>query len=249
MACCGDSPLKPVCLPSDHYLGDEAEALGDVESYSKLESPQPLAGSGYGWLGGRFHLGIMGWLPVSQYLACYNAQFPCQFGQQHPCCGNTRDSTHLWEQMIEAASVDLKVFRRGPLPEGSEVRDHQNHMEESNSRFGDLRERIWSEDARSPWDPVAQEIFELDEINPVIDSRAQDWATLSDDSMSPMRCETHGLKTTTVAAEQMPVTWAKSTDLYRRVTSRCPNMQLPGGQSCRMDLSRLKPDASTNITV
>ncbi|MAO84044.1 MAG: hypothetical protein CMH50_09225 [Myxococcales bacterium] len=174
----------------DHYLGDEAEALGDVEIHSKLESPQPLAGSGYGWLGGRFHLGIMGWLPVSQYLACYNAQFPCQFGQQHPCCGNTRDSTHLWEQMIEAASVDLKVFRRGPLPEGSEVRDHQNHMEESNSRFGDLRERIWSEDARSPWDQVAQEIFELDEINPVIDSRAQDWATLSDDSMSLMRCET-----------------------------------------------------------
>ncbi len=186
----GQSTETGFTFRRDHYLGGEAEALGDVEVHSQLESASALAGGGKGWLGGRFQLRIAGWLPESRYLACSNAQFPCQFGQQHPCCGNTRDSTHLWEQTVEAATVDLKIFRRGPLPDGSEVRAFENHMTESNSRFGDFRERIWSEDARSPWDQVAQEIFELDEINPVIDSRAEDWATLADDSSSLLRCET-----------------------------------------------------------
>ena len=60
----------------DHYLGDEAEALGDVEIHSKLESPQPARRFRIWLARWPFPLGIMGWLPVSQYLALLQCAVP-----------------------------------------------------------------------------------------------------------------------------------------------------------------------------
>jgi hypothetical protein len=174
-------------------LGDEADELGDVEVHMGLHRAEGLRVSGAGWLGGRFDMKVAGWLPESAYLACANGQFMCG-GDGHPCCGRNGVDSDLWSQAVTAATADLKLFRRGDLPDRAEVRSFDEHAEDSTTRFGDLRQRIWSDEARSPWDQVAQQIFQLDSANAVIDSRVRDWASLSDDSRSLLRCETDAVE-------------------------------------------------------
>ena len=91
---------------------------------------------------------------------------------------------------MTAASADLKLFRRGALPGEAQVRRFDEFATQSNSRFGDLRARIWNEDSRSPWDQVVQDLFKLDGANMVLDNRLRAWATLEDNSRSLFRCET-----------------------------------------------------------
>jgi hypothetical protein len=177
------------------YLGEGGEALGDVDIHTQLHSENQL-NRGDGWLGGDFSMRVSGWLPASENLACANAQFMCQGGAgQHPCCGRNSDSVGMFDQAISGAFATLRLFRAGGLPEGAEIYNFGDNDTGSTSPHPDLRERIWSQNSRSPWDQVVQEILNLDPANPVIDSRARSWAALGDSSTSLLRCETDQVAT------------------------------------------------------
>ena len=53
----------------------------------------------------------------------------------------------------------------------TQVRRFDELAADSESDFTNIRDRIWSEASRSSWDQVVQELFRLEEANPLLDSR------------------------------------------------------------------------------
>ena len=78
---------------------------------------------------------------------------------------------------MTVARADLTLFRRSGLDEDAQVRRFDELAADSESDFTNLRDRIWQEASRSPWDQVVQQLFRLEEANPLLDSRLRTWAT------------------------------------------------------------------------